>query len=164
MGEVYRTESVPRPQPETVAIHCSDPRFQPHFQEFLHRHLGLESYALIAVPGGIQCLTLVEDYLPKFGWAGWRWVKFLVGVANAPRAVLIAHEDCRWYVEGRYGEAGVERRQFEDLKKTGEALRERFGLAVESYYARREGEHVVFERAGDAVTTYSAAWASRRRR
>src|ERR1700676_1988249 len=80
-----------------LVIHCSDPRYQPHFQEFLQTGLGLAHYALIAVPGGPHCLTL-SDYLPKFAWAGWRWVKVMERVAQPERIILIAHDDCRWYV------------------------------------------------------------------
>jgi hypothetical protein len=145
--EVYRTEFVVREQPEALVIHCSDPKYQAHFQEFLHRHLGLESYELIAVPGGPQFLTLVE-YLPKFGWTGWRWVKFLVDVAKPSRAILIEHENCRWYRDPRFWtEQGEMRpRQINDLSAVRAGLKERYpAIAVESYFARHEAEHVVFE-------------------
>jgi len=147
MSVVYRTEFVPREQPDTLVIHCSDPKYQAHFQEFLHKHLGLDSYELIAVPGGPQFLTLV-DYLPKFSWAGWRWVKFLVDVAKPARAVLIAHENCRWYRDMRFGLGPEEQRTrpWRDLGKVRQGFQERFpGIAVECYHARLEGPHVVFE-------------------
>ncbi len=38
--------------PGVLVIHCSDGRFQPHFQDFLRRDLGVEHYTLVAVPGG----------------------------------------------------------------------------------------------------------------
>ena len=49
-----------------VVFHCSDPRFQTHFHEFLRQGLGLDSYALVAVPGGAQFLAL-SKYLSKAG-------------------------------------------------------------------------------------------------
>ena len=149
MSVVYRTEFVPREQPDTLVIHCSDPKYQAHFQEFLHKGLGLDRYELIAVPGGPQFLTLV-DYLPKFSWAGWRWVKFLVDVAKPVRAVLIAHENCRWYRDMRFGLGPEEQRvrPGRDLEKVRQSFRERFpGIEVECYHARLEKEHVVFENA-----------------
>jgi hypothetical protein len=139
---------MPETQPsDTLVIHCSDPRFQVPFQDFLRGRLGLSAYALIAVPGGPQFLTLVE-YLPKFSWVGWRWVKFVVDLAKARRVILIAHEDCRWYLDGRFGQhADVYQKQLVDLASVRAALEERFGnLAVECYYARLDGGQAVFER------------------
>ena len=129
-----------------LVIHCSDPRYQPHFQEFLETGLGLPHYALIAVPGGPHCLTL-SDYLPKFAWAGWRWVKVMHRVAQPERIILIAHDDCRWYVTMGFasGTTGLRERQVADLKTARTALAERYGAKVDLYYARLEGDHAVFE-------------------
>jgi hypothetical protein len=146
---VYRTRFELRKRPDTLAIHCSDPRYQAHFQEFLHEHLGLDSYELIAVPGGPQCLTLT-DYLPKFAWVGWRWVRFLVEVANPSRVVLITHEGCRWYGDGRFAVVGSGDRahQLRDLAQVRAELHGRFtNVSVEAYLASLDGEHVVFESA-----------------
>jgi len=129
-----------------LVIHCSDPRYQPHFQEFLQTGLGLAHYALIAVPGGPHCLTL-SDYLPKFAWAGWRWVKVMERVAQPERIILIAHDDCRWYVSMGFVSAmtRLRERQIEDLKTARTELVERFSTKVDLYYARLEGDHAVFE-------------------
>ena len=79
---------------EVLAIHCSDHRFQAGFYEFLNRKLKLdENYDLLVLPGGPQCLTLVE-YLPKFSWAGWKWFRFLVDAHDLKRLILIQHQDC----------------------------------------------------------------------
>src|SRR5512137_176379 len=131
------------PEADVIAVHCSDPRYQPHFQQFLNTALGLGRYGLIAVPGGPQFLTLT-DYLPKFSWAGWRWLKFLVDLAQPRRIVLIAHDDCRWY-HGflKPGEAGPVR-QLEDLRRVRRMMEERFAEAhVELYFARLEGDEAV---------------------
>jgi len=133
------------PEADVIAIHCSDPRYQPHFQQFLNTALGLGRYGLVAVPGGPQVLTLT-DYLPKFSWATWRWLKFLVDLAQPHRVVLIAHDDCRWY-RGflRPGEAAASR-QTDDLRRVRRLLQERFPtVAVELYFARLEGDAAVFE-------------------
>jgi len=129
-----------------LVIHCSDPRYQPHFQEFVETGLGLAHYALIAVPGGPHCLTL-SDFLPKFAWAGWRWVKVMETVAQPERIILIAHDDCRWYVSMGFVSAttSLRERQIADLKTAREALAERFNRKVDLYYARLEGDHAVFE-------------------
>ena len=130
-----------------VVVHCSDARFQPRFQEFLRQKVGLDRYALIAVPGGPQFLTLAE-YLPKFSWVGWRWMKFLMERTRPKRVILIGHQDCRWYLDGRFfhQHPHVGDQQLADLRHVRDAIRDRFGsLAVEAYFARLDGEHAVFE-------------------
>jgi hypothetical protein len=119
-----------------VVIHCSDPRYQPHFQDFLRAGLKLDRYALVAVPGGPQCFTLAQ-YLPKFSWAGWRWMKFLVNLTKPSRVILIAHDDCRWYIDNRFASAsGAREKQVEDLRRAQKDIVERFGaIPIEVYYA-----------------------------
>jgi hypothetical protein len=130
-----------------LVIHCSDPRYQPHFQEFLETGLGLAHYALIAVPGGPHCLVLAE-YLPKFGWAGWRWVKVMEKVAQPERIILIAHDDCRWYLTMGFAsdESKLRQRQVADLKAAQSKLIEEFKTRVDLYYACLEGERARFEK------------------
>ena len=147
MPEVYQTSFRPAGEASAVVIHCSDPRYQPHFQEFLREHLGLGNYGLLAVPGGPQFLTLA-DYLPKFAWAGWRWVKFLTDIAKPRRIILIAHHDCLWYRDGRFSlhRGDLRERQVEDLRRVRAAIAERSpDVAIELYYARLEGEQASFE-------------------
>ena len=147
MPDIYRTRFAGKQPPEGIAVHCSDPRYQRHFQEFLDSHLGLENYGLIAVPGGPQFLTLLE-YLPKFAWVGWRWLTFLVGVAQPRRAILIAHDECLWYRDGRFWQhrGDIHERQLKDLRQVRAEILQRFpGVSVELYFARFEGEQAVFE-------------------
>ena len=148
MADVHRTDTV-RPEEESgiVVVHCSDPRFQPHFQEFLRQKLGLDSYALVAVPGGPQFLTLAE-YLPKFSWVGWRWMKFLMERTRPRRVILIGHHDCHWYMDGRFFHQhhAVADQQLADLRHVRDAIGERFGnLTIEAYFARLDGEEAIFE-------------------
>jgi len=128
-----------------VVIHCSDPRYQPHFQDFVRKNLGISNYALIAVPGGAQFLTLV-DYLPKFSWVGWRWVKFVVDLTKPRRIILIGHDDCRWYLDLRFSHdpARLREKVTADLQRAGAGITERFsGAAVERYWARLEADDSV---------------------
>ena len=134
-------------RPTAIVVHCSDPRYQPHFQDFLHGGLQLDRYALIAVPGGPQCLVLA-GYQPKFSWAGWRWMKFMKNIAKPARIVLIAHDDCRWYIENRYVPHPSEARehQIKDLGQARAELGERFGkVSIELFYATLDGESAQFE-------------------
>jgi len=89
-------------QSATLVITCTSNASSPYVREFLERHLGLADGTSdsLAVPGGPQFLLLVE-YLPKFAWAGQRWVKFLVERHRLKRAVLISHQDCAWHDDDR---------------------------------------------------------------
>ncbi len=128
-----------------LVIHCSDPRFQGAFHDFVTHELQLEKYALLAVPGGPQFLTALE-YLPKFSWAGWRWMKFLKKLGNTDRVILIAHDDCRWYAELPLIGAFVRDKQVRDARAVCSELGERLGTSrVEMYWARMEGDRIRFE-------------------
>jgi len=124
---------------EVLAVHCSDHRFQAGFREFLDVKLNLdENYDLLVLPGGPQCLTLVE-YLPKFSWAGWKWFRYLVDAHDLKRLILLQHQDCRWY-EGLpfhlHSSSEPRERQEEDLRRARAALtKERSELRTELYYA-----------------------------
>ena|SRR3989442_132213 len=148
MPEIYRTTArEAKSESGVMVVHCSDPRYQPHFQDFLRSGLHLERYGLIAVPGGPQLLTLSE-YLPKFSWAGWRWIKFMTGLMQPERIILIAHDDCRWYLDQRFwGQpAGLRERQIKDLQRVRGEIRERFpNSRVELFYARLEDGRAGFE-------------------
>ena len=130
-----------------VVVHCSDPRYQPYCQEFLQKGLGVKHYSLIAVPGGAHFLTLSE-YLPKFSWAGWRWTKFLFDLQKVTRVILIAHDDCRWYQDLRFGfrPRPMREHQIEDLQAVAREIRTRFaGVRPELYYAKMDAGQVTFE-------------------
>ena len=146
---VYRTAPVETELESAgvVVIHCSDPRYQPHFQDFLRNALRLAHYPLIAVPGGAHFLTLAE-YLPKFSWVGWRWLKFVVDLTKPRRIILMGHDDCRWYLDSRFTHdpARVREKVIDDMRRVRGAISERFPqAAVELYYARMEEDRAAFE-------------------
>lgn len=131
-----------------LVVHCSDPRYQPHFQDFLHRGLGVDRYALVAIPGGPQALA-PGDLLPKFGWAAGRWLAFMHRIANTDRVILISHDQCRWYENRLLGQdpAAIRARQIEDLRAVRRELADRYGggLGVEVYHCGFSGDSVGFE-------------------
>ena len=96
----YRSKPLGTSQSHVVVIHCSDPRYQPHFQDFLHAGLGLTHYGLIAIPGGVELMSPSEtsNTLRSQGGA---WFDFMANLMKAERVILIGHADCRWYVESR---------------------------------------------------------------
>jgi hypothetical protein len=136
-----------RAESGVIVVHCSDPRYQWHFHEFLRNGLGVREYGLMAVPGGPQLLARLE-FLPKFSWAGWRWLKFLVNLTRPERLVLINHEDCRWYLSLLQSNdaARVRERQLADLRVIQREFSERFNAQIEAYYARIEDGAAAFER------------------
>ena len=119
----FRTGPVqPSAESDVIVVHCSDARFQPHFQDFLKQGLGVERYLLLAVPGGPQFLTLTE-YLPKFSWVGWRWLKFLADLSKPRRVILIGHGDCRWYLHSRFLHVARSRSSSASLPTCGRCAR-----------------------------------------
>ncbi len=136
----YQSQAKLNDQPASaLVVFCSDHRFQAGIHEFLSQGLRIaESYDLLVIPGGPQCLTLVE-YLPKFSWAGWRWTRFLLEAHELKRLILIAHQDCGWYKElpsHLHESAEPRRRQEQDLIRAEAAIVKEFPhLSVESYYA-----------------------------
>jgi hypothetical protein len=130
-----------------LVVHCSDSRYQAAFRDFVRNGLKVESYALLAVPGGPQFLV-PSEFLPKFPWVGRQWVKFLADLGHAGRVILIAHQDCKWYQDARFAPAPADlrARQIQDLAQVSAWLRQRFdGIAVECYFASQEGDEAAFD-------------------
>jgi hypothetical protein len=139
MPAFISTSKLKTDRAETLVVHCSDHRCQAAFFEFLNQHLGLNgNYELLALPGGPQCMTLVE-YLPKFSWALTKWVRHLVDSLALKRVVLIAHQDCGWYKQLPFHLLGLDnprQRQEDDLRSVRAALARDFPhLRVELYFA-----------------------------
>jgi len=149
MPEIYRSAELRSSgDGASLVVHCSDPRFQPHFQDFCRTALQMDHYGLIAIPGGPQLLAGMA-LLPKFSWAGWRWMKFMVDLTRAPRVVLIVHDDCRWCLQSLFGydPARIAEQMIEDARKVRATLLERFGeRTIEIYHARQEQNCVAFDR------------------
>ena len=138
------------PETDVLAVHCSDYRFQDGYQEFLNDKLQLDgNYDLLAIPGGPQCLTLVE-YLPKFSWSSLKWFRFLVDAHRVKRLILIQHQDCAWYRTvplHLHSSPEPRLRQEEDLRRARAALaKERPQLSIELYYAGWDAnKHITIE-------------------
>ncbi len=142
-----------------VVVACSANDLQPALREFLEQHLKLPegTYYLLAVPGGPQFMALSE-HLPKFAWAGQKWVGFFVEKLKVGRIVLVSHEDCAWYADERFlpailralghGDLSMKDRQRNDLKHAAAALRSALPAAVvEAYFAEKTADgHLTFNR------------------
>jgi hypothetical protein len=137
-------------RPETVIITCVDGRWYRHFQEFARDHLKTGATDFVAVPGGIEPLTLF-DLVPKdFNFLR-RRLEGLVEAHGTRRIVAIAHQDCAWYKSRKIGPITINLRdrQIADLKRASARLHQMFkNVRVETYFARLAGtspERVVFD-------------------
>ena len=151
-GAVYvasaRAEASPSP---VLVVACSSSVYLAATREFLDRHLGLADgcYHLLTVPGGPQLLVLSE-HLPKFAWAGHRWLRFAGEKMGVTRVVLVAHEGCLWYEDERFVPALLHRlahggtaaeHQRHDLRRAAEGLRGLgIPLAIEAYFIARAAD------------------------
>ena len=126
-------------RPEAVVITCVDGRWYRHFQEFAKVHLeaGMGT-DFMAVPGGIEPMTLADDVPKDFNFFR-RRLEALVEAHGTRRIVVIAHQDCAWY-RARMTTATPEvirTRQIADMRRARLWLRARFpGVTVEPYFAR----------------------------
>ena len=125
---------------DAVVVHCSDPRFQEAFKNFVKDELKIEHPAYIVVPGSVSSVGL-ELVMPKHLKTLKDQVEFMLAHAQQPRLVLINHEDCAMY--GRLQEllmqkVNIPQRQLEDLKKAVEIFRRYIPALnnIEIYLAR----------------------------
>jgi hypothetical protein len=147
MAQAYRPQNINAKQAHVVVIHCSDPRYQPHFQDFLRLQLGVPHYGLIAIPGGVQMLCPSEkhDAVREHGAA---WLDFMATLMSADRCILIGHADCRWYLENGYAPdaSRLKEIQTRDLLAISQQIQRRFvSIRTEVYFAEMRGAEVEFK-------------------
>jgi hypothetical protein len=87
------------PKPAAIVIHCSDPRFQVAFHQFVETELGLPvgGYIPIVVGGGAGVLGHPEQLPKEFKFLKERIEHYHKIFPTARRIVLINHEGCRYY-------------------------------------------------------------------
>ncbi len=137
---------IPQRKCDTLMIRCSDHRLAHACETFVEDILKVSDYDLVVVPGGPQFLSALE-YLPKFNWAGRRWMRFLVDEHEVKRVILISHEDCGWYRHLHGSLQEHDARQQADLRRSAAHLKEIFpGLRVDAYFAAGQAPDVHFTR------------------
>lgn len=156
-----RTYNLVEARPVALVVHCSDPRFQRAFTQFIRDELKLQEgeYVPLVVSGGVASLS--EPFrLPKeFKFMKERIKFFLERFDTVNRIVLINHEDCRHYEALRSSLGAIflqhvqhmTERQIKDLKAVSKLLLDFLapGIGLELYYAKMTGgfpQSVVFER------------------
>ena len=87
------------PKPEAIVIHCSDPRLQAAFEQFVEHelHLVQGQYIPIVVGGGGGVLAHPEQLPKEFKFLKDRLDHYWKVFPTARRIVLINHEGCRYY-------------------------------------------------------------------
>lgn len=148
-------------RPQAIVIHCSDPRFQQAFREFIHEELKLADgeYIPFVIAGGVGSLSEPLKLPKEYKFVRDRIDLFVDRFGSIDRMILINHEDCRQYeaFEQLIGKlflnrvSGMVERQKIDLAKVSEALAGIVGrrLKFESYFAKFTGDgskKVTFER------------------
>jgi len=135
-----------------LVIHCSDPKWRKAFEKFLEEELGLNHYALIAIPGSVSSVS-VEMTLPKRLKVLKDYMKFMVEHGKPPRLVIINHDGCRMYKNlERFFRRTAEHQQMEDLTTAASLFKKLFpSLAdIQIYIAKidrtRPADPVYFER------------------
>ena len=121
-----------------IAVFCSDERFAEATLEFL-KSIGVENADLLVVPGGPAFIAQGETAIVER-------LELLIREHRAKRVILIAHDDCGYY-KHRYPHLSSDRRrevELGDLRKAVEVVK-RYGVEVKAYFARLEGNTVVFE-------------------
>jgi carbonic anhydrase len=133
-------------QADALVVHCSDPRFQAAFREFVAGELQVLNPVPIIIPGGIH--ELVSPVRIKAARQLWQQLEFMISAGKIRRVIIINHEGCQWYAKWN---ALVRTRVSEDivnhlLAAAQKLLERRLNLSVETYYAKIENDGVVFSR------------------
>ncbi len=132
---------------QAAAVYCSDGRYGEQFDDLLQNALQLPRYDRVAVPGGAACLARhFQTYREEEGVA--EQLRFLIAAHKLERVVLVAHEDCAFYLDRLHvSPLQLESQQREDMLK---AIHRVHGLArhlrIEAFFARKRRGLVQFER------------------
>jgi hypothetical protein len=90
---------VPESKPDAIVVHCSDPRFQAAFDQFIGSELGLArgKFIPMVIGGGAGVLSHPEQLPKEFKFLKERFEHYRQSFPSIRRVVLINHEDCRYY-------------------------------------------------------------------
>jgi hypothetical protein len=152
-------------KPAAIVIHCSDPRFQGAFEQFVAHELHLEQgeYIPIIVGGGGGVLAHPEQLPKEFKFLKDRLEHYRKVFPTVRRIVLINHEGCRYYDSLKVKTVAFlgsrlalhpdhARDDLGLVVKVFQHLLSHLGYGIELYYARfaePERTRIVFEKVGD---------------
>lgn len=123
-----------------LIIHCSDPRFQDAFHDFIREELGLERPAVIVLPGSTASFG-VQAFLPKRWHALRNQIELMAEHNDFPRVILINHDDCKGYADiakWLRGVTNLASEQGKHLKALAGYIRKEYlpGASFELYQAK----------------------------
>lgn len=132
--------------PHALAMYCSDGRFTEAVEGLL-RGLGHARLDTLTIPGGPALLDMTSSGLSAVDVMR-EAATFLIRGHAIKQVVLLGHEGCGYY-KARYAYESpdaMRRRQLNDLRQAAHWVRGAHeGLAVATYFATPEGEHVRFD-------------------
>jgi hypothetical protein len=136
-------------KPEAIVLHCSDPRFQQAFEQFVHQELRLDKgkFIPLIIGGGPSVLAHPEQLPKEFKFIKDRFEFYRENFPTIRRVVLIHHEDCDYYDSLRSKLLGFLGSHLPTssqdkwgllsaIAKPVSHLLSRFGLSIEIYQAR----------------------------
>jgi hypothetical protein len=142
-------EAMSEVHPEAVAVYCGDPRLQTAFELFIENELELAKgqYIPLVVGGGAGVLANPERLPKEFKFMKDRFDLIHRAFPSVTRAILINHEDCKYYrllaerIPGFRTEDPVQLRHRPGADIDGIAVvfdrhLSHFGFQPELYYAR----------------------------
>jgi hypothetical protein len=127
-----------------AAVYCGDGRFGEHFDDFLHNALQLPRYDRLALPGGAACLA-GHFLASKDEEALIDQLRFLIKTHGLQRVVLIAHQDCGFYLHRLHvSPTQVELKQREDMLAAVRRVHSfAQGLTVDTFFARKQSDGTI---------------------
>jgi hypothetical protein len=154
--------AVQHPKPEAIVVHCSDPRFQIAFEQFVTNELKLAkgTYLPIVIGGGAGVLGHPEQLPKEFKFLKDRFEFFRERFPSLRRVVLINHQDCLYYENLKskllsllgtrlFRSPEVAREDLGLVARVCDRLLSHLGWTVDLYYAKfADAEHskIAFER------------------
>lgn len=125
-----------RQAPSVLAVHCSEGRFLPAFDELLAR-VGSPEADHISVPGGpwwlAEASRVTQSRLARIAasrvTSARQALERLVREGGVRRVVLLGHQDCAWYaqLDRSASRAALIQRQGQDLLRARDAVVEAAG-------------------------------------
>lgn len=133
--------------PNTLVIHCADPRFRSAFETYIKQDLRTEHYILISVPGGAgafvsrdsdtgEVKVILED------------IRLFLARTEMTRVLAFNHDLCLWYgnlLPGLEAQP-MAQRQIADLRQLADVIHSEYSqVRVETYMAVVDGETISFK-------------------
>lgn len=131
--------------PVAVAVHCLDPRFRPAIENFLDDLFEGKKCAVISLAGGIHPVGTSKTSPSKLDFLN-EQTDFVLTEMNLRQAVIINHDDCRWY-HHHQGDCQVPEQLAKDLIEAKALIKRRHPLVeVIAYQAVLKDDEIAFKK------------------